>query len=329
MQLQHTVIGSILSWVAMLLISLPAFAQDAEFEPVTVPLNLVKVSAHAYYVRGESGIVSTENQGFNSNAGFVVTEEGVVVFDTLGTPALGKALQDAIREITSAPIKKIIISHYHSDHFYGLQAFVKDPSVEVIAHSDVKAYLASPAPNSRLAERRSSLYPWVNSLSTIVPPTEFVSDDIVFKMGGLTFRVLHVGPAHTAEDLMMLVEEDGVLFAGDILFAGRVPFVGDAKIAPWLDAIRRLRSSMPRVLVGGHGDHSTNAQKDLALTSDYLTFLAKAMTKAVEEGLDFEAAYKATDWSAFKDIPLFDEANRINAYSAFLTAEEESLKAER
>lgn len=329
MQLRHTVVGSVLSWVALLFISMPASAEDAEFEPVTVPLKVIKVSAHAYYVRGESGIVSTENQGFNSNAGFVVTDEGVVVFDTLGTPALGKALQNEIRKITQAPIRKIIISHYHSDHFYGLQAFVKSPDIEVIAHKDVKAYLASAAPKARLEERRSSLFPWVNSLSTIVPPTAFINDDTVFKMGGLTFRILHVGPAHTAEDLMMLVEEDGVLFAGDILFAGRVPFVGDAKITPWLKAIERLRSSSPKVLVGGHGDHSTDAQKDLVFTFDYLTFLSKAMARAVEEGLDFETAYKTTDWSAFKDVPLFEEANRINAYSAFLTAEEESLSAVR
>jgi glyoxylase-like metal-dependent hydrolase (beta-lactamase superfamily II) len=61
-----------------------------------------------------------------------------------------------------------------------------------------------------------------------------------FKLGGLTFRVLHAGPAHTPEDLMMLVEEDGVLFVGDLMFSGRIPFVGDAQVASWIAAIERV-----------------------------------------------------------------------------------------
>ena len=91
-------------------------------QPATVPVTPIRISPHAYYVQGMSGEVSHENQGFNSNAGFVVTDEGVVVFDALGTPALGDALVRAIRSVTDNPIRRVIVSHYHADHFYGLQA---------------------------------------------------------------------------------------------------------------------------------------------------------------------------------------------------------------
>ena len=96
-----------------------------EFEATGVPMQARKVAAHTYYVEGHAGVVSTASEGFNSNAGFVVTSQGVVLFDALGTPALGKRLREIVRATTSQPVRRIVVSHYHSDHFYGLQAFVR------------------------------------------------------------------------------------------------------------------------------------------------------------------------------------------------------------
>jgi glyoxylase-like metal-dependent hydrolase (beta-lactamase superfamily II) len=296
-----------------------------EFVPSTVPMELVKVAAHTWYVRGQSGVVSTENQGFNSNAGFVVTRDGVVVFDTLGTPALGLALLRKIRTVTQAPIRKVVISHYHSDHFYGLAAFKAAP-VEVLASREVRNYLATPAAAARLDERRQSLAPWVNENTRVIAPDRYLEQaETTFKLGGMTFHVVHAGPAHTPEDLMMLVEEEGVLFAGDLIFAGRIPYVGDADITPWLSAIERLAALKPRIVVAGHGTYSSNAAADLAMTQNYLGFLRQAMRAAVDKGVDFEDVYRATDWSAFSALPAFDAANHKNAFSAYLAAERESL----
>jgi glyoxylase-like metal-dependent hydrolase (beta-lactamase superfamily II) len=86
----------------------------------TMALTPIQVSPHVYYVQGQAGMASQANQGFMSNAGFVVTLEGVVVFDALATPVLGQALVDAIRKVTPKPIRRVIVSHYHADHFYGL-----------------------------------------------------------------------------------------------------------------------------------------------------------------------------------------------------------------
>lgn len=301
-------------------------ALAADFVPSTVPMKLVKVAPHSYYVRGQAGMISTANQGFNSNAGFVVTRDGVVVFDALGTPGLGAALLAQIRSVTKAPIRKIVISHYHSDHFYGLAAFKAAGPVEVIAHGEVRDYLATPAAAQRLVERSQSLAPWVDARMKVIAPDRYVTDAASsFQFGGMTFTLLHAGPAHTPEDMMMLVKEEGVLFAGDVIFTGRIPFVGDADIAPWLGAIDRLAAAHPTVMVTGHGVHSTDAGKDLALTRDYLTFLRAAMRAAVEKGADFEDAYRGTDWSAYNQLPAFDAANHKNAFSAYLAAEREAL----
>jgi glyoxylase-like metal-dependent hydrolase (beta-lactamase superfamily II) len=301
----------------------------AEFEPVTVPMQVLKLTAHSHYVQGEAGMVSTANQGFNSNAGFVVTGDGVVVFDALGTPALGQRLAELIARTTPQPVRRVIVSHYHADHFYGLQAFVRPdaPQVQVWADERARDYLAGDAPAARLAERRESLQPWVNEKTRLVVPSTYISGDTTFRLGGLTFRVLRAGPAHTPEDLMLLVEEDGVLFVGDLMFAGRIPFVGDADVSSWIKAIDRVLAFKPRIVVGGHGPASTNADADLRLTRDYLVYLRTQLAAAFDEGLDFEDAYRRIDWSAYAALPAFAAANRRNAYQTYLNVEKEALAA--
>ena len=301
-----------------------AKAGQARHAPLSVRVEPRQLSPRAWFVQGDAGPVSRENEGFNSNAGFVVTDEGVVVFDALGTPALGAELLAQIRRITPLPVRRVIVSHYHADHFYGLQAF-KEAGAEIWAHRKVRDYLATEAPAARLAERRQSLAPWVDEQARIVAPDRYLDGDTGFRLGGIGFRVLTVGPAHTAEDLMLLVEEEGVLFAGDLMFAGRVPFVGDADSRSWLESVRRLARMNPKVIVGGHGPASRDAARDLALTRDYLAFLRDAMGRAVDRMQSFEEAYAATDWSRFRDLPAFEAANRRNAFNTFLRMEQEAL----
>jgi glyoxylase-like metal-dependent hydrolase (beta-lactamase superfamily II) len=292
--------------------------------PATVELTPRQLTPRVWYVEGDAGTVSLRNQGFMSNAGFVVTDDGVVVFDALGTPALGAALLAQIRRITDKPVRRVVVSHYHADHFYGLQAF-RDAGAEIVAHRAVRDYLASDAPQLRLAERRQTLAPWVTASLRIVAPDRYVDGDASFRLGGLNFRLLAAGPAHTPEDLMMLVENEGVLFAGDLVFAGRIPFVGEADTRAWLAALEQLAAHKPRILVAGHGPASTDAPGDLELTRDYLGFLRSEMGRAADELLEFDEAYARTDWSRFAALPAFEAANRRNAYSVFLSMQRDAL----
>ena len=111
-----------------------------------------------------------------------------------------------------------------------------------------------------------------------------------------------------------------------ILFAGRIPFVGEADSKQWLERIDRLLAMKPMLMVTGHGPVSRDPVKDLALTRDYLVYLRAVMGKAVEEFVPFEEVYAKTDWSRFAKVPAFDAANRINAYGTYLLMERELLR---
>ena len=290
----------------------------------TINIKAIKVSKHTYYVQGLPGAVSPDNQGFMSNAGFVVTNEGVVVFDALGTPVLAQKLVEEIRNITDQPIKRVIISHYHADHIYGLQVF-KALGAEIWAHKAGADYLDSDEALMRLNQRRQMLFPWVNQQTQLLPADKWLDGNVNFTLGGLHFELSHVGPSHSTEDMVMYVREDNVLYSGDLVFKGRVPFVGNADSRLWLMALDKLIQLKPRILIPGHGAASDTPVKDLELTRDYLKYVRRVMGDAVGNFVPFEEAYAQTDWSAFASLPAFNDANRANAYNTYLLMEKESL----
>ena len=312
---------SLLGALLLFALSLGALPQPADLPQVTA----IKVTERVFYVQGLPGVASAENRGFNSNAGFVITDEGIVVVDALGTAPLGEALVKAIRSVSRKPIKRVIVTHYHADHFYGLPA-LKGAGADVWAHRAALDYLEGGEAQRRLEQRSRDLFPWVDEKAPLVRADRWLEGDASFTLGGLRFDVLHMGPAHSPEDVVVAVPQEGVIFSGDILFAGRIPFVGEADSRRWLERIEQLLAFKPRVMVTGHGAVSSDPARDLALTREYLRFLRQEMGKAVEDLVPFEEAYAGTDWSRFKSIPAFDAANRMNAYGQYLVMERELLK---
>jgi glyoxylase-like metal-dependent hydrolase (beta-lactamase superfamily II) len=273
-------------------------------------------------VQGLPGAASSENQGFMSNAGFVVTREGVVVFDTLASPPLAEKLVGLIRQITKQPIKRVIVSHYHADHFYGLQVF-KALGAEIWAHRAAEGATRTEDAALRLAQRKEALFPWVDDNTTLLEADLFLQGDTDFELGGVHFALRHVGPAHSNEDLAMMVKEDSVLYAADLVFRGRVPFVGDADSRAWIAALDKVIALKPKVLVPGHGAPSRDPRKDLIFVRDYLKYLRQEMGKAAKNFVPFEDAYEKTDWSKYRSMPAFNESNRVNAYNQYLRLEQE------
>jgi glyoxylase-like metal-dependent hydrolase (beta-lactamase superfamily II) len=115
-----------------------------------------------------------------------------------------------------------------------------------------------------------------------------------------------------------------VLFAGDLVFRSRIPFVGQADSRHWIVALDTLLGFDTLVIVPGHGPVSTEARKDMQLTRDYLVYLRTAMGLAAKNMEPFEDAYQATDWQQFEHLPLFRVANRMNAYNTYLLLEQEA-----
>lgn len=312
---QNTVI--IPAFCCLMVAGISAAAQ----EKVLMPLQ--KVGEGAWYVQGVSALGSPDNQNFISNAGFVITEKGVVVIDALGSPALAQRLVEQVKTLTDQPITHVLVTHYHADHIYGLQVF-KALGAQIIANRKALEYLNSDTARLRLMASRTDLAPWIDETTQLQAADQWLEGPLDLRVGGVLFQIRPVGPSHTPEDIVVFVPSKKLLFAGDLVFRSRIPYVGGADSRQWIKALDTLLAMDALVIVPGHGPMSESARVDVETTRDYLQFLRAAMGEAAKNLEPFEDAYKATDWSRFEHLPLFKVANRMNAYNTYLLMESES-----
>jgi glyoxylase-like metal-dependent hydrolase (beta-lactamase superfamily II) len=171
----------------------------------------------------------------------------------------------------------------------------------------------------------------VDKNTRVVPPDITFRDRMTIALGDRRLTLLYAGPAHSSSDMMMLVDPDGVLFAGDIVQNSRIPHMNsdDVSTTLGLAALREVEKLDPKFIIPGHGKASTAAKEAIAFTRDYIQFVRSAMTVAVQDWTEFDAAYEATDWSNYRDIPAFAANNRGNAYRIYLELEQSQFKADK
>jgi glyoxylase-like metal-dependent hydrolase (beta-lactamase superfamily II) len=288
----------------------------------TIQVKAIQVAPNTYFVQGVPEMGSKKNQNFISNAGFVVTPKGVVVIDALGSPVLAQKLIQEIRKVTKQKIVAVVLTHYHADHVYGLQEF-KRLGATVYAQRDGLNYLTSETAKQRLIASRIDFAPWVNENTRLVAADVWIDQSKTITVGGVEFILNRVGPAHAHEDLIVYVPSEKVLFAGDLVFRGRIPFVGNADSRGWVSALNEIQKLKPAIVVPGHGPYSTNAVEDVVFTRNYLAYLREVMGPAARDLDPFEEAYAKADWSEYDGMPLFRAANRMNAYNVYLSIQAE------
>lgn len=296
--------------------------ENVPYEPTSVAMELIQISPHTYYVTGPAG-TPTDNEGFMSNSGVVITDEGVVVLDALGTPSLAYLLLSKIREITDKPVVKVITTHYHADHIYGLQVF-KELGAEIIAPSGAKRYLAADSAEARLKERRESLFPWVDERTYLVKPDRYIAVKTKITLGGIDFILTPLGSTHSDGDITIQIVQENVLYSGDLIFEGRVPFVAGSNIKNWINNLSGLDAKNYKVIVPGHGKVSTNPEDAINFTLGYLNILYVNMLAGVENMTPFDETYDAMDLGIYTNMPA-SRVNRLNAYSIYIDLEASSV----
>jgi glyoxylase-like metal-dependent hydrolase (beta-lactamase superfamily II) len=165
----------------------------------------------------------------------------------------------------------------------------------------------------------------------VVAPDVTFRDRMTITLGDRRLTLLYSGPAHSSSDMMMLVEPDGVLFAGDIAQNSRIPHMNsdDVSTTQWLAALAEVERLDPKFIIPGHGKASAEAKQAIAFTGDYIQYVRGAMAAAVKDWTDFDAAYEKTDWAKYRDMPAFAANNRGNAYRIYLELEQSQFKTDK
>ncbi|WP_026331237.1 MULTISPECIES: MBL fold metallo-hydrolase [unclassified Thioalkalivibrio] len=246
---------------------------------------------------------SRENLGWNANMAFVVTDDGVLVFDTGSSETMGVALREAIAEVTDQPVRWIVNSHSHGDHWLGNHAFA-DSDPEIMAGSAATARMETEAEG--WVENFREMTEGATGDTTPLLPNVAVDERITRDLGGTEVVILPSGGAHSPGDLSIWLPQTRVLLAGDVVYSDRAPSVWDGDVAQWIDLLDELIALEPAVVVPGHG-RLEDAQT-LARLQRYLVTLWEAIEEGVEQGL-----------AAFETVPLVRErmGDLIDYYPGF------------
>jgi cyclase len=211
-----------------------------------------------------------------ANAGLIHTPNGMILVDTTSSQAEILALFEAAG-VHTEEVRLVVNTHSHSDHTWGNQVF----SCPILAHhlcreqmeSNLNSDWSPEAFQSDFADlektdpkKAEDFHKVMNGLKIKLPDQVF-EERFAGELGGLRYEVIHLG-GHTPDLSIVWLPERRVLFASDLIFQGRYPYVYDADIPDWITALKRLLEFKAEVTIPGHGVRCGEAE--INALSEYL-----------------------------------------------------------
>lgn len=229
-------------------------------------------------------IPNPENRGWNSNSGFVVTKTGVLVVDTGSSEEIGDALKQTIRQVTDKPVKWIVNSHAHGDHWLGNIAF-KDSNPVIYATSTVNDLTKSEGATwvdnfKRLSEGATGDTP-------LLLPNKIIDERMELLLDETKIVLFPSGDSHSPGDLITWLPEQRILISGDVVYSDRMPTTSASKLSQWITMLDELQQLDPVAVIPGHGD--VTDIEGLRRLEGLLSGIRDEVQKGYDAGLsDFE-----------------------------------------
>lgn len=225
-----------------------------------------------------------DNKGWNSNSAFVVTKEGVLVIDTGSSEIIGQALRKVIAGVTDKPIRWVINTHGHADHWLG-NVSLAETGTEIIASSTVRGRIEKEGAD--WVERFNNMTRGATGPSRVVKPTRVVDSRATLTFGEVKAELIPSQDSHSPGDLVVWLPGKGVLIAGDVAYSDRLPATFDARILQWTKFLGELEALKPVKIIPGHGNVADATA--IRRQREYFEQIWKLVQSGYDEGKpDFE-----------------------------------------
>ena len=317
----------------------PRSAEDAQHGPQKV------VVAEGIFLFISPDIDGIEVDG---NSIVVVNQRDLLVFDTNVLPSSARRVLGEIRKITDKPVRYVVNSHWHPDHWDGNEVYAREfPGVEIIASAETRRLMhdtmhvygktlqaLSAAPDEEMQEAlrtgknsdgsalsdkdrheyedalriQREFMAEYGAMHPVLPSLAF-GDALTLYRDGREFRVMHfVG--NTQGDTAVYLPKEKILLTGDLLTAP-IPFAADSHPRAWIESLKALARLDADIIVPGHGA----LQRDksyLQLVTESLQFVEDQVHEALERGMTLEETRKFVKFDALRPKFTHDDAN-LNA----------------
>jgi uncharacterized sulfatase len=266
------------------------FAFDFKLKPI-------KLNENSYYFLGDKEYFSKDNGGDISNSAFIITKNSVILIDTGSTVEYAKQVKETIAKITNKPVKYVINTHHHPDHFMGNNAF---------KHSDIYATEHT----AKIIKEHGDLYVSniVNLLGEVAYTTRTKAPNKIINkkslvLDGYELEILFLH-GHTHDDIVLFDKKNKTLYTSDLIFNQRALATPHADIQKWINSLEGLKKLDFNILIPGHGKHSFT-KTVINENIEYLEYVHNTLKSAVKNGLD-----------SFEILSMV-HPKRISSYSMF------------
>ncbi|HEX4985720.1 MAG TPA: MBL fold metallo-hydrolase [Burkholderiales bacterium] len=258
----------------------------------------------------------------NCNATVILTNDGVVVVDSHSKPSASAALYAEIRGITKQPVKRVVNTHFHWDHWQGNQTYKEIyPDLEIISSARTLDNLTRPdagnggipnvekqlaalpgeieqlgnelasatdaAQRLRLEANLRQTRAYYEELQQFRPalPTRTFDETVSLVVGDREIRILLLGRGHTDGDVFIHLPREGVVATGDALIDW-MPYMNDGFPEDWVRTLDALERHDFAHIIPGHG--GVLPREHLAFFRGYLADLVEAVKSAHAQGASLE-----------------------------------------
>jgi glyoxylase-like metal-dependent hydrolase (beta-lactamase superfamily II) len=271
-----------------------AFASQADLEVKKITFTQLSAHCWAYTAEGDP------------NSGVIIGDKFIMVSDATATPAMARDLIAKIRTVSDKPIKYVLLTHYHAVRVLGASAYVAEGATEVIASQGTYELIVERGAQDMQSEieRFPRLFQGRESIPGLTWPTMVVGDgksgrqgSLTIDLGGVKVQIWHPGAGHTRGDTIAWVEEEKVLFSGDLVEYEAGVYTGDAQLAEWPATLEALRALKAEAIVPGRGEAmqgAANVEKALDYTKRWVETLFACGKEAAAQGLDLKASMAHT-----------------------------------
>lgn len=228
------------------------------------------------YERVSENVYSFQSENYAQvSAGIVEGPNWAVVIDTLALPEETLAMRDFVEQDLQVPVRYVINTHYHADHTWGSCFF---PGALVISSADCRSLLAQYG-EPALEKARIENQGMFRQTRIILPHLTFSKGNIGLKVGKKSLTLIPL-PGHSEDGIGVLIEEDRVLFSGDVLMP--IPYLVDGNIDEMIQSSKSIVDLGLENIVPGHGDIILRGEIEGTIQENlaYLEEIRKVVRKA-------------------------------------------------